>query len=184
MASIHADTEGPIPARAGKPATSAQANRCHGAYPRSRGETATPHRPTWSGKGLSPLARGNQSKLLTQRTKPGPIPARAGKPLSVMRCLLVSGAYPRSRGETRRETDRRTPGKGLSPLARGNQVGGKEQADIEGPIPARAGKPSTSLNHEHYLRAYPRSRGETAFARPCTTCPRGLSPLARGNPSV
>ena len=57
--------------------------------------------------------------------------------------LTPERAYPRSRGETSDKVTREYDDKGLSPLARGNLMSGFCAGAIVGPIPARAGKPST-----------------------------------------
>jgi len=132
---------GPIPARAGQPAAELSPHRARRACPRSRGATsgrafATP-RPT----GLSPLARGNHGCGLLRRFGKGPIPARAGQPGASMRSWLITRAYPRSRGATRRVSTMHRCAVGLSPLARGNLVQDAQMIDRQGPIPARAGQP-------------------------------------------
>ncbi len=70
---------------------------------------------------------------------------------------------------------------GLSPLARGNQRGARVALVVEGPIPARAGKPSWPSSTPAPHRAYPRSRGETPRSVSQAGRREGLSPLARGN---
>ena len=69
---------GLIPARAGNTRGGSQTTTLNGAHPRSRGEHASPRRPTAAAPGSSPLARG--TRLTTKSIKPikGLIPARAG----------------------------------------------------------------------------------------------------------
>ena len=50
-----------------------------------------------------------------------------------------------------------------------------------GPIPARAGEPSSSSGGSGRTRAYPRSRGGTVVSPFKLLMCEGLSPLARGN---
>ena len=93
----------------------------------------------------------------------GPIPARAGEPMSITLITGVPGAYPRSRGGTPfagRVLERVA---GLSPLARGNPITETVDGAIQGPIPARAGEPLHDLVTLDAMRAYPRSRGGTMF---------------------
>ena len=90
-------------------------------------------------------------------------------------------AYPRSRGETWTNLSGTTPKKGLSPLARGNRPRTVATNPSRGPIPARAGKPTTDRDSSALIRAYPRSRGETASWQAVRFASWGLSPLARGN---
>ena len=76
------------------------------------------------------------------------------------------------------------PSWGLSPLARGNRPKCLERRLLHGPIPARAGEPPKPWLRFIWARAYPRSRGGT-WATSTPSLPRsGLSPLARGNPSI
>ena len=73
--------QGPIPARAGKPAAVAACRLTAKAYPRSRGETLLVISCFQPALGLSPLARGNLRPTRIVGFKGGPIPARAGKPV-------------------------------------------------------------------------------------------------------
>ena len=72
--------------------------------------------------GLSPLARGNPQVDTLECLRQGPIPARAGEPYLDGWSQCSKRAYPRSRGGTMIEPIARMLAKGLSPLARGNQV--------------------------------------------------------------
>ncbi len=71
-----------------------------GAYPRSRGGTGFDLALPVESPGLSPLARGNLNVVNSTATTSGPIPARAGEPLTNMASVRAMGAYPRSRGGT------------------------------------------------------------------------------------
>ena len=132
-------------------------------------------------EGLSPLARGNQSSNVGTLHQCGPIPARAGQPLRRAAPGFRAGAYPRSRGATAIQVTFATVCWGLSPLARGNRDDGCGVQLADGPIPARAGQPSSHAARCILIRAYPRSRGATLFAPVGLEVPAGLSPLARGN---
>ncbi len=90
-------------------------------------------------------------------------------------------AYPRSRGATHRWANEALAVLGLSPLARGNQGHQLVWHAGGGPIPARAGQPTTSMSSSAAARAYPRSRGATAGQGEVVCHDQGLSPLARGN---
>ena len=114
----------------------------------------------------------------------GPIPARAGEPIWHQSRETRNRAYPRSRGGTSRALFGVSAEWGLSPLARGNQNGGREPPCLRGPIPARAGEPCCQVRARHDLWAYPRSRGGTSLAISQKVRDKGLSPLARGNPCV
>ena len=95
----------------------------------------------------------------------------------------VNGAYPRSRGGTVSAAQRYSLVWGLSPLARGNRAAVPLGVAVCGPIPARAGEPTTALMADAATWAYPRSRGGTLrLGTDLGECV-GLSPLARGNQS-
>ena len=80
---------GSIPARAGKPkALRAQAIEL-GVYPRSCGETLLAGLKAVSIAGLSPLVRGNHTKMENVTTIRGSIPARAGKPLAINSLIII-----------------------------------------------------------------------------------------------
>ncbi len=132
---------GPIPARAGQPASRPHALTLAGAYPRSRGATAQDMGYKERAKGLSPLARGNRIVWRNDMTIIGPIPARAGQPALHGRRQCAHRAYPRSRGATRVRREKSVLPSGLSPLARGNRRTTAGTPPCNGPIPARAGQP-------------------------------------------
>ena len=92
--------------------------------------------------------------------------------------------YPRACGETvpsRRWTSIRS---GLSPRVRGNPLVANRVVPDGGSIPARAGKPATSLGRMECLRVYPRACGETFWVNWFWLEAKGLSPRVRGNPQV
>ena len=92
---------GPIPARAGEPSMPESSGERMRAYPRSRGGTACLLAAHLMQRGLSPLARGNRNIFCKVIAFCGPIPARAGEPMSITLITGVPGAYPRSRGGTK-----------------------------------------------------------------------------------
>ena len=149
------------------------------AYPRSRGATASSKSAAPLTTGLSPLARGNPSRRGRRHHRQGPIPARAGQPLSYWHRARKTGAYPRSRGATELMPLVEV---GLSPLARGNPIAQPQFFQGRGPIPARAGQPIVNSYRPQPAGAYPRSRGATYFGIEVAPGKVGLSPLARGNP--
>ena len=95
----------------------------------------------------------------------------------------VPRAYPRSHGATARSLPGPKRGGGLSPLARGNQWWHRARHRFPGPIPARTGQPLIQNFQRHLQKAYPRSHGATCRSVRTTGATRGLSPLARGNPT-
>ncbi len=74
---------GPIPARAGEPLLLPRLLLSTRAYPRSRGGTEIPDMVKFLQGGLSPLARGNLGQNEGRAEGLGPIPARAGEPLTL-----------------------------------------------------------------------------------------------------
>ena len=172
---------GPIPARAGQPNDGCAGCGAARAYPRSRGATVSALRCGRLRWGLSPLARGNRTGDRKHAIPPGPIPARAGQPLSSSRMLGASWAYPRSRGATGATRAMMDNSGGLSPLARGNHRKQQEFHALGGPIPARAGQPHRFRGVSPVRGAYPRSRGATWAMNEIHAASVGLSPLARGN---
>ncbi len=116
-------------------------------------------------QGLSPLARGNRVKRVLRNGAWGSIPARAGQPPRRIHRPSCTRVYPRSRGAT--QWVRLTCGnhKGLSPLARGNHLGGVIPWLKLGSIPARAGQPCPAVPKCRVFKVYPRSRGATGICR-------------------
>ena len=149
-----------------------------------RGGTITVQTSGRRRRGLSPLARGNQSSPGQGRHPPGPIPACAGEPFAQTSRLPGAGAYPRLRGGTALSWPHRSHHHGLSPLARGNHVSDQTKRLAWGPIPACAGEPDTPHAAKDQGRAYPRLRGGTVAGQPNKATKEGLSPLARGNHGI
>ena len=133
-------------------------------------------------RGLSPLTRGNRQACTALQAPSGPIPAHAGQPPTQHGRVLISWAYPRSRGATAAPRWCSCTGTGLSPLTRGNRKQGDGPAYLIGPIPAHAGQPLGSHGAIPFMRAYPRSRGATYTELKKWVTQEGLSPLTRGNP--
>ena len=134
---------GPIPAHAGEPSSRSTRRISTWAYPRSRGGTYPfrgAHAKHW---GLSPLTRGNPHVPGARPGRGGPIPAHAGEPCVVDAHGGGDGAYPRSRGGTRRGGLSPCAFAGLSPLTRGNRRASELRNMAAGPIPAHAGEPSS-----------------------------------------
>ena len=169
-----------IPARAGFTTTILGRGRPHQDHPRSRGVYAPPNRPSSSGTGSSPLARGLQRFTDTAVAHVRIIPARAGftwwRPGRARR----AGDHPRSRGVYAVAQSSGIWPRGSSPLARGLLVGVAAWAAAWGIIPARAGFTGRVSAAARLPGDHPRSRGvyTTTSARSisCT----GSSPLARG----
>ena len=114
----------------------------------------------------------------------GPIPAGAGETWGYVFQQARRGAYPRWRGGNQWRADTGSARWGLSPLARGKHFRRDGRAFCVGPIPAGAGETPPTLPRSRIPRAYPRWRGgnpsKSAYPRDRT----GLSPLARGKPTL
>ena len=172
---------GPIPAHAGEPPSNWRCAGCKGAYPRSRGGTKAYRLMRDCAYGLSPLTRGNRIDKMQAEGWCGPIPAHAGEPFDPPGLRPGRGAYPRSRGGTRRGSGANSCHGGLSPLTRGNHGAGTGDFTFLGPIPAHAGEPMPPFVLWRLTGAYPRSRGGTSLAAAKAYAAGGLSPLTRGN---
>ena len=156
---------GPIPARAGQPEQTSSACRGHRAYPRTSGATTLTMAFARDCRGLSPHERGNrafQSRIQGWR---GPIPARAGQPISRRSGRPRRRAYPRTSGATDQRVVVVRTDQGLSPHERGNPNALDQVTLLHGPIPARAGQPLIELKKAEDRRAYPRTSGATRGTR-------------------
>ena len=151
------------------------------AYPREGGGTSLLYSQATIFRGLSPRRRGNQPRNHWIRGFFGPIPAKAGEPLLLLRSSVGSWAYPREGGGTSLLADRRYPLGGLSPRRRGNPICTFRAVRPGGPIPAKAGEPSVSKLSLERKRAYPREGGGTSADLQSFLESRGLSPRRRGN---
>ena len=134
-----ADLTGIIPARAGFTGTGSTCPPTGMDHPRSHGVYFDPAPGRHSVPGSSPLARGLRSLLLSSRSGPRIIPARAGF-TSRRRCdRQREGDHPRSRGVYVRRSPWSSGAGGSSPLARGLLDHVVQEQDGPGIIPARAG---------------------------------------------
>ena len=131
--------------------------------------------------GLSPRGRGNPMHPLSTLPVCGSIPARAGKPPSVVSYSLALRVYPRAGGETIDAPPPTLAPPGLSPRGRGNRGGGGGEVVHRGSIPARAGKPPGRMAGACAQRVYPRAGGETGWSTVAAGILWGLSPRGRGN---
>ena len=177
------DAGGSIPAGAGEPCVHGSAITAVAVYPRWRGGTANTPRSRPYHAGLSPLARGNPRATRPAIERPRSIPAGAGEPNPAIVVGPLSQVYPRWRGGTGAETARHCSGEGLSPLARGNRVVASKVHLAQRSIPAGAGEPPSHSHTYDYDSVYPRWRGGTRRTAMTDRATKGLSPLARGNPS-
>ena len=184
----HLDTDGSIPACAGKPHAWSWEASWPTVYPRVCGETRCCRRSLAASRGLSPRVRGNRLPVVvgfgSTRSIPacagkpctnegggfghdGSIPACAGKPEPRSRCWALYSVYPRVCGETECQARCQAPARGLSPRVRGNhRRPWHEPAGLRS-IPACAGKPCPRRSAPQMRQVYPRVCGETTGGRFC-----------------
>ena len=151
---------GLIPAHAGKTKPANVLGRNASAHPRSRGENKARERPGSQRFGSSPLTRGKLVATSTGTAPSGLIPAHAGKTPRRRTSSAALPAHPRSRGENIAGDYDRYREWGSSPLTRGKHRPYKPNGDVQGLIPAHAGKTQPTSNTTSAQRAHPRSRGE------------------------
>ena len=171
----------PIPARAGEPSASSASCRCDWAYPRAGGGTAVNRCRAIHSRGLSPRGRGNRKPRDVRGGVGGPIPARAGEPLTRSIGRWVTRAYPRAGGGTIGRMGLPVEITGLSPRGRGNRGDTAGGVGPAGPIPARAGEPGCRSGRCALAGAYPRAGGGTSSTSSAPRQYMGLSPRRRGN---
>ena len=151
---------GLIPAHAGKTKPANVLGRNASAHPRSRGENIGCLVGAIIVMGSSPLTRGKQPLAVRRVENTGLIPAHAGKTPRRRTSSAALPAHPRSRGENIAGDYDRYREWGSSPLTRGKHRPYKPNGDVQGLIPAHAGKTQPTSNTTSAQRAHPRSRGE------------------------
>jgi len=120
MAEYHVDSQGSIPARAGKPSTPGETAARWWVDPRARGEASAYAQKALDEEGRSPRARGSLVRLLLILVCLGSIPARAGKPAHQSLAVDGYGVDPRARGEAENASNAAALAQGRSPRARGS----------------------------------------------------------------
>ena len=110
------------------------------AHPRSRGENILPALEPLGGVGSSPLTRGKLRLTRFASVRTRLIPAHAGKTVARTSAPETIRAHPRSRGENFKMLYRARVARGSSPLTRGKPILACDANDVEGLIPAHAGK--------------------------------------------
>ena len=180
--SIPRGKRGLIPAHAGKTRLMRRCPFRLAAHPRSRGENRDIMRAMPADHGSSPLTRGKPAGPPRPASKPGLIPAHAGKTRRIRYRMSSRGAHPRSRGENATHPDEVMNALGSSPLTRGKLPRRLRSRGRDRLIPAHAGKTLARPRRLYACRAHPRSRGENQDGpRQPQTVP-GSSPLTRGKP--
>ena len=149
-------------------------------HPRSRGVYMSILADQRPASGSSPLARGLLDQIDHALVRAGIIPARAGFTHGVRFHCCTHWDHPRSRGVYMLLDLEENPLPGSSPLARGLRHGVRDDLNLTGIIPARAGFTRPYPRRNLTARDHPRSRGVycTGLARRLRI--RGSSPLARG----
>ncbi len=128
-----------IPAGAGNTACSPARQDTISVYPRWRGEHTTFDSGYLVPFGLSPLARGTQTRVKDLKAAGRFIPAGAGNTRTAKNCCRAIAVYPRWRGEHSTLPRTSSTGGGLSPLARGTQFCVILRQHTDRFIPAGAG---------------------------------------------
>ena len=156
-----------IPARAGKTNGARGWSGGDWAHPRACGENrSTSHLPNVLG-GSSPRVRGKRPLCLRPILRFGLIPARAGKTRAARCDRPRHWAHPRACGENIPGTTTTGNHAGSSPRVRGKPAVGAAHPDVDGLIPARAGKTSQARSSGVRAAAHPRACGENWCAPVC-----------------
>ena len=130
--------------------------------------------------GSSPLTRGKPTTGTSRSSKPGLIPAHAGKTARSQPQRPRCRAHPRSRGENSTLLALSTWTDGSSPLTRGKLSRCAGSPSSQGLIPAHAGKTQLRADPCNMRTAHPRSRGENTVPSRSSVSRNGSSPLTRG----
>ena len=130
--------------------------------------------------GSSPRVRGKLLGFRDNATRPGLIPARAGKTPPPSASPSRSSAHPRACGENPPGRAPRTPPGGSSPRVRGKPAELPRGHSPVRLIPARAGKTRAGHRGTVRSRAHPRACGENCTPRRGGRAGNGSSPRVRG----
>ena len=169
-----------IPAHAGKTLLRALGAGACAAHPRSRGENSWGRGVHPRQGGSSPLTRGKRAQAQQGHLHVRLIPAHAGKTGRPYLGLPRPQAHPRSRGENRTEDLLVLLQLGSSPLTRGKRLRALSNKELQGLIPAHAGKTLSACRCYAGSPAHPRSRGENEGTVDKELSSKGSSPLTRG----
>ena len=169
-----------IPARAGKTPTKTSMTPRRTAHPRAGGENTDIRVVIVPDFGSSPRGRGKPAQAINDTTAPGLIPARAGKTAPSRANAARSWAHPRAGGENTGTPRTRSFSSGSSPRGRGKRELTVYEYNLEGLIPARAGKTFWNASDSSFSGAHPRAGGENAAFMTFSFAVRGSSPRGRG----
>ena len=134
--------------------------------------------------GTSPRMRGKRARRACHHRRRGYIPAYAGKTVASRRWSALVWVHPRACGENKLVNSRPCVLKGTSPRMRGKLTRLVLDRNIEGYIPAHAGKTRLLRVHEAGTGVHPRACGENEVLVDRAELLPGTSPRMRGKPCV
>ena len=174
--------DGLIPACAGKTRTAGRWGYHSGAHPRVCGENRRNVSGFVGRFGSSPRVRGKRPGHLRPCKPPGLIPACAGKTPWQNLPMMTDWAHPRVCGENLRHEWTRHRHMGSSPRVRGKHRWPHRRHQIDGLIPACAGKTRRPRPSDEACWAHPRVCGENVWRDDAARAELGSSPRVRGKP--
>ena len=176
------ESDGLIPARAGKTRRSGHARTSSAAHPRAGGENLPTPSVDVAVSGSSPRGRGKRDQCVQHLYARGLIPARAGKTPASSNRLTRRWAHPRAGGENGVTLLPWQELVGSSPRGRGKRDPVSVQAQLLRLIPARAGKTPRRYRRTTWAWAHPRAGGENEGYSLDGRLDPGSSPRGRGKP--
>ena len=177
---LHVESDGLIPAWAGKTSAMWAIVSSQAAHPRVGGENPRPRGHHTSGVGSSPRGRGKLVVHVIESRGTRLIPAWAGKTCARWRTRTRQRAHPRVGGENSVAASVMTASCGSSPRGRGKPDPPSGRRPRCGLIPAWAGKTHAPGVMEEVYRAHPRVGGENADSGHHAGNDAGSSPRGRG----
>ena len=177
------DSDGLIPAWAGKTVFPARSAASHRAHPRVGGENLLLVLPSGAVQGSSPRGRGKRRGQKAPNVHHGLIPAWAGKTRAAPMWSCSARAHPRVGGENSEPRNCAPLIHGSSPRGRGKQLALEDARTEHRLIPAWAGKTVPVSISGQRPWAHPRVGGENHHDCDCEIVPAGSSPRGRGKPA-
>ena len=171
---------GLIPAHAGKTERNLAIKRDSKAHPRACGENVSGCVSASSVWGSSPRMRGKLGASGPVIFPPRLIPAHAGKTESLDDRGKRREAHPRACGENFPATVNNGRPDGSSPRMRGKRSSSWINLEVNGLIPAHAGKTFPALMASFKVGAHPRACGENLLILQGKRSYQGSSPRMRG----
>ena len=173
---------GSIPACAGKPEDVVVDTGNIRVHPRVCGEARGRTFSEPSPSGPSPRVRGSHGQDGESVSHVGSIPACAGKPIAPRAAGRGIGVHPRVCGEAHAELLPLGEERGPSPRVRGSRGRLCRGAEVDGSIPACAGKPARRSPGSSSGAVHPRVCGEAGVFGQRQLNEAGPSPRVRGSP--